>query len=73
MTQSSARSPLCVLAGALAFAAVPRADAPHIYAIRGARLVTAAGAPIATGTIVLRNGLIEAVGAERGRRRRTRR
>jgi imidazolonepropionase-like amidohydrolase len=45
------------------FAVVPRADAPHIYAIRGARLVTAAGAPIATGTIVLRNGLIEAVGA----------
>jgi imidazolonepropionase-like amidohydrolase len=52
----------CVAASALAFAVAPRADAPHIYAIRGARLVTAAGAPVATGTIVLRNGLIEAIG-----------
>jgi imidazolonepropionase-like amidohydrolase len=52
-----------VLIGALAFAVAPSADAPHIYAIRGARLVTAAGAPIATGTIVLRNGLIDAIGA----------
>jgi imidazolonepropionase-like amidohydrolase len=53
-----------VIAGALAFAVVPRADAPHIYAIRDARLVTVAGAPIAKGTIVLRNGLIDAVGAD---------
>ena len=51
-------------AGALAYAVAPRADAPHIYAIREARLVTAAGAPIAKGTIVLRNGLIDAVGAD---------
>ena len=36
----------CVLASALAFAGAPRANAPHIYAIQGARLVTAAGAPI---------------------------
>ncbi len=54
----------CVAAGALAFAVVPSADAPHIYAIRGAKLITASGAPIATGTIVLRNGLIDAVGAD---------
>jgi len=54
----------CVLAGAVAFAVAPRADAPHIYAIRGARLVTAAGAPIASGTVVIRKGLIEAVGAD---------
>ena len=54
----------CVVAGALAFAVAPRAEAPQIYAIRGARLVTASGAPIATGTIVLRNGLIDAVGAD---------
>ncbi|HXH05708.1 MAG TPA: hypothetical protein VNI83_03865, partial [Vicinamibacterales bacterium] len=39
-----------------------RADAPQVYAIRGARLVTAAGAPIASGTIVFRDGVIEAVG-----------
>jgi imidazolonepropionase-like amidohydrolase len=54
----------CIAAGALAFAVAPSADAPHIYAIRGARLITASGAPIATGTIVLRNGLIDAVGAD---------
>jgi imidazolonepropionase-like amidohydrolase len=53
-----------IVAGALAFTVGPRAEAPHIYAIRGARLVTATGAPVATGTIVLRNGLIEAVGAD---------
>jgi imidazolonepropionase-like amidohydrolase len=54
----------CVLAGAVAYAVVPSAEAPHIYAIRGARLVTAAGSPIASGTVVIRNGLIEAVGAD---------
>ena len=58
------RLSLCITAGALAFAVAPRAEGPHIYAIRGARLVTASGAPIATGTIVLRNGLIDAVGAD---------
>jgi imidazolonepropionase-like amidohydrolase len=50
----------------LAFAATPfalRADAPNVYAIRGARVVTAAGAPIESGTIVIRNGVIDAVGA----------
>ena len=41
-----------------------RADAPHVYAINGARLVTVAGPPVASGTIVVRNGLIEAVGAD---------
>jgi imidazolonepropionase-like amidohydrolase len=40
-----------------------RADAPNVYAITGARLVTAAGAPIASGTLVIRNGVIAAVGA----------
>ena len=50
-----------------ALVAVPfialRADAPHVYAIRGARLVTAAGAPMESGTIVIRQGLIESVSA----------
>jgi imidazolonepropionase-like amidohydrolase len=41
---------------------VARAEAPHVYAITGARLVTAVGAPIDAGTIIVRNGLIEAVG-----------
>jgi imidazolonepropionase-like amidohydrolase len=53
----------CVVAGAVAFAVAPRAEAPHIYAIRGAKIVTAAGAPIASGTVIIRHGLIEAVGA----------
>jgi imidazolonepropionase-like amidohydrolase len=52
------------LAVAVATAVVTRADAPHIYAIKGARIVTAAGAPIPSGNIVVRRGLIEAVGAD---------
>jgi imidazolonepropionase-like amidohydrolase len=43
--------------------ALLRADTPNVYAIRGARIVTAAGAPIDSGTIVIRNGSIDAVGA----------
>src|SRR5262245_52302426 len=62
--QKPIRFGACVVAGALAFAVAPTADAPHIYVIRGARLVTAIGAPIASGTIVLRNGMIEAVGTD---------
>jgi imidazolonepropionase-like amidohydrolase len=45
-----------------ALSLVTHAEAPRVYAIKGARIVTAAGAPIANGTVVLRNGLIEAVG-----------
>lgn len=52
------------LAIAAAVAVVTSADSPHVYAIKGARLVTAAGAPIASGTIVIRDGLIDAVGAD---------
>jgi imidazolonepropionase-like amidohydrolase len=58
------RFSLCVMAAAAAWAVGAFAGAPQVYAIRGARLVTAAGAPIASGTIVLRNGLIEAVGPD---------
>ena len=47
-----------------ALAVVTRADAPHLYAITGARIVTAAGAPIGSGTIVIRGGFIDAVGAD---------
>ena len=54
-------------AGALAIAVAlvvnARADAPHIYAIRGARIVPVSSAPIPSGTIVIRNGRIDAVGA----------
>ena len=59
------RSHLPIIVAALVAAAtlVARADAPRVYAIQGARIVTAAGAPIPSGTIVIRDGLIEAVGA----------
>ena len=58
-----------VVVGAAAAFAVARADAtradvPHVYAIRGARQMTASGPPIASGTVVIRNGFIEAVGAD---------
>ena len=39
------------------------ADTPNVYAIRGARIVTAAGAAIESGTIVVRGGVIDGVGA----------
>lgn len=44
---------------------ITNAQAPPAptYAIRGAKIVPVAGADIASGNIVLRNGLIEAVGA----------
>jgi imidazolonepropionase-like amidohydrolase len=53
----------CVAAAALAFGLAARAEAPRVYAIKGARLVTVSGAPVSSGTIVIRNGLIDAVGA----------
>jgi imidazolonepropionase-like amidohydrolase len=53
--------PLAALA-AVSFVAL-HADAPHVYAIRGARIVTAAGAPMESGTIVIRQGIIESVSA----------
>src|SRR5207244_11013469 len=55
---------LALAAAVFAFGFAARADAPRAYAIKGARIVTVAGAPIQSGTIVLRNGLIEAVGAD---------
>lgn len=54
-------------AGALAIAAAlavgTSADAPHVYAIRGAKIVPVSGATIASGTVVIRGGTIESVGA----------
>jgi hypothetical protein len=52
-----------ILTALLALPFVLRADAPNVYAIRGARIVTAAGAPIENGTVVVRRGVIDAVGA----------
>lgn len=40
-----------------------RAEEPRDFAIRGARIVTVSGAVIESGTVVMRDGLITAVGA----------
>jgi imidazolonepropionase-like amidohydrolase len=42
---------------------VLRADTPNVFAIRGARIVTGTGTTIEFGTIVIRRGSIDAVGA----------
>jgi imidazolonepropionase-like amidohydrolase len=47
----------------VALIVAPRADAPNVYAIRGARIVTGAGTPIDNGTVVFSRGRIDAVGA----------
>ena len=58
------RGGVVAIAVAIAVSATAgRADAPHVYAIKGARLMTASGPPIASGTIVIRHGEIEAIGA----------
>ena len=54
---------LTILTALLALPFVLRADAPNVYAIRDARIITAAGAPIERGTIIVRRGVIDAVGA----------
>ena len=41
-----------------------RAERPRVYALTGARIITAPGQAIDSGTIVLRDGLIESVGKE---------
>ena len=61
---SSVRFSACVAAAALAFGLAAHADAPRAYAVKGARIVTVSGAPIQSGTIVMKNGLIESVGAD---------
>ena len=40
-----------------------RADAPGFYAITNGTVHTVSGADIASGTVLIRDGLIEAVGA----------
>jgi imidazolonepropionase-like amidohydrolase len=49
---------------AAAATGITRADAPHVYAVTGARIVTAAGVPIPSGNIIVRGRLVEAVGAD---------
>ena len=57
------RLTLGALAITAAAAVALSADVPHVYAIRGARIVPVAGPILPSGTIVLRNGAIDAVGA----------
>lgn len=52
-----------VLTAALAFAPVGAKPAGPLYAIKGATIHTSSGPVITNGTIVLRNGVIEDVGA----------
>src|SRR6266478_3826560 len=47
---------------ALLFCACALAQNPSAVAIRNAKIVTVSGPVIAKGTVVVRNGLIEAVG-----------
>jgi imidazolonepropionase-like amidohydrolase len=54
----------CVAAAAFAFGLAARADAPRSYAVKGARIVTVSGPTIQSGTIVLKNGIIDAAGAD---------
>ncbi len=49
---------------ALGIAAKAQAEAPRIHAITGVRIVTAPGKVIENGTVVLRDGLVEGVGAK---------
>ncbi len=64
MTSPDRRSALAAVAAiALMLTAGGRGESPRTFAITGARLVTVAGPPIESGTVVLRDGVIQAVGA----------
>ena len=54
----------CIALTALVFTAVAHADAPRIFAITDVRIVTGPGEVIESGTVVMRRGLIETVGAD---------
>jgi imidazolonepropionase-like amidohydrolase len=56
------RAFLTIVAAAAVLASVASADAPGVYAIRGARIVTVSAGTIEKGTVVIRAGTIEAVG-----------
>jgi imidazolonepropionase-like amidohydrolase len=62
LLRSSARAAL-LAAAALAIAPPARAATPRVHAIVGARIVPAPGQVIERGTVVMRDGLIVAVGA----------
>ncbi|HXG67803.1 MAG TPA: amidohydrolase family protein [Blastocatellia bacterium] len=60
--QSSGIACLALALASVTAAPVARTDAPDVYAIKDARIVTGAGRTIAKGTVVIRDGLITDVG-----------
>src|SRR5205809_6911790 len=48
---------------ALFAAGSARTEEPAVFAISGARIFPVSGAPLEKGTVILRDGIIEAVGA----------
>jgi imidazolonepropionase-like amidohydrolase len=58
------RALLAAVAAATVLLSVVSADAPGVYAIRGARIVTVTAGTIEKGTVVIRAGSIESVGVE---------
>ena len=54
---------LSILVATLTFAPAALADAPGVYAITGGTVHPVSGPAIANGTVVIRDGLLEAVGA----------
>ena len=55
---------LCLLLALAGWTAAVPAERPRVYAIGGATVVPSPGRVIASGTVVIRDGLIEAVGAD---------
>jgi imidazolonepropionase-like amidohydrolase len=58
------RALLAVLAAGAVLTSIASADAPRVYAIRGARIVTVTTGTIEKGTVVIRAGMIETVEAD---------
>ena len=54
---------LVLIACSLSLAPVGWTEEPPVFALTGARIVPVSGKPLDKGTIVIRNGVIEAVGA----------
>src|SRR5881296_886831 len=54
---------LVLIACSLSFAPVGWTEEPPVFALTGGRIVPVSGKPLDKGTIVIRNGVIEAVGA----------
>ncbi len=63
VVRRSAVAALFVVTALLATSPQVHAERPHVYAVKGARVVQAPGRVIEVGTVVIRDGLIAAVGA----------